>query len=86
MKFTHGPTTLPGSHPFNDRTVYCDGYAIGRVLRIEHGALQGQWQWSCLWIGGGHGVAETRIDAVEAISNLAPVDVIALLPSGYRSA
>ncbi|MEM7777931.1 MAG: hypothetical protein AAF732_20255 [Pseudomonadota bacterium] len=45
------------------------GREVGHILQIEQGANEGKWTWSCYWLGGGNGVAETRREALAAIGD-----------------
>jgi hypothetical protein len=62
--WTHRATIIGGQTAPNDRTVFCDGRAVGRVYFAENWWSPNQWVWTA---GADHGRAETMQAALEAV-------------------
>lgn len=94
-KFGYRPTRLPGADPNKDVCVYCDGYMIGRVMEVEPGHQQaGRWRWGIAWIVpldarnqplyDISGTVDTMEEALNAIKERTPANVVERLPPDYR--
>lgn len=64
--WTHRPTIIGGQTAPDDRTVYFDGRAVGRVYFAVNMWPPRQWVWTC---GSAHGRSETMAEALEAVRN-----------------
>lgn len=77
----HRATSLPGADPAKDRTVTCEGRAVGRVFEIDAGQQHGLWRWSCFWIATDtNGTADSLAEGLAEIKNRWTAEAWDLLP------